>query len=77
MPIKSKRRAPRFIMSDRITIGRFHIIRTLKPDGVWITNEIGEGMMTDEARLARAIGKFYADDTRLARAIGKFWAENF
>lgn len=56
---KSKRVAPRTIYGQSLTLGNYHLVRTLNPDGVWITNPIGEAMMTSSARLEGVIARFF------------------
>lgn len=44
-----------------IKIGDWYIMR-MKDGSIWIRHEDGEGGQFDEARLADAIGKFYAEN---------------
>lgn len=56
---KAKRVSPRTIYGDGITIGNYRLTKTLNPDAIWIVNPIGEALMTPEARLELAIGRYF------------------
>ena len=52
-------RAARPFLREGITLGPYSLVRTMKPDNIWITHESGEAMMTQETKLAALLGRFW------------------
>lgn len=56
---KPKQVSPRTLYGQSLIIGDYHLVRTLNPEGVWITNPLGEAMMTSSAKLESVIARFF------------------
>lgn len=56
---KHQPRAAQPFLREGITLGPYSLVRTMKPSKIWITHESGEAMMTEEAKLARVLGRYW------------------